>query len=66
MAGHVSGLDMSGTISETYDVLYDFVTPNNFFSYKNYKIVNPGNPYTNFFFNKKNYGFGFVVNFVYS
>ena len=64
VAGHVSGLDMSGTISETYDVLYDVVPTNIVSADKHYKRVTPGNPYKSFIFNKINNGLALDVNLV--
>ncbi len=62
IAGHESGLDLSGTIGEVYDNLYN-VAPNNAVSAaKNYKIVLPGDPYKSFLFSKINNSLALDVN----
>lgn len=61
MAGHISGLNLSGTSAETYGTLYDIIPTNIVSASKNYKRVTPGNPYKSFIFNKINNGLALDV-----
>ena len=62
IAGHESGLDLSGTIDAVYDNLYN-VSPTNAVSLaKGYKRVLPGDPYKSFIFSKINNSLALDVN----
>ncbi|MFI5172175.1 MAG: T9SS type A sorting domain-containing protein [Chitinophagales bacterium] len=54
IAGHESGLDLSGTIGEVYDNLFDIAPTNPVSAAKGYKRVYPGDPYKSFIFDKIN------------
>ena len=45
VAGHTSGLDLSASIGEVYDNLYDLTPSNATSAAKGYKRVFPGEPY---------------------
>ncbi|MBK9507913.1 MAG: hypothetical protein IPO03_21425 [Bacteroidetes bacterium] len=49
VAGHTSGLDLSASIGEVYDNLYDLTPSNATSAAKGYKRVFPGEPYKKFF-----------------
>lgn len=61
-AGHISGLELNGTISEVYDNLFDVLPSNAVALAKNYKRVKPGDPYKSFLFSKINNGLALDVN----
>ncbi len=62
IAGHESGLDLSASISEVYDNLYDISPANATSAGKGYKRVFPGEPYKSFVFSKINNGLALDVN----
>ena len=62
VAGHTSGLDLSASIGEVYDNLYDLTPSNATSAAKGYKRVFPGEPYKSFLFSKVNNGLAWDVN----
>lgn len=64
VAGHVSGLALNGTASETYDALYNIVPTNATATGLKYKRVMPGDPYKSFLFSKINNGLALDVTLV--
>lgn len=61
VAGHESGLDLSGSITEVYDNLYNVSAHNSAADDKGYKVIMPGDPYKSFLFSKINNGLALDV-----
>lgn len=62
VAGHESGLDLSASIGEVYDNLYNVAPSNTTSADRGYKRVFPGEPYKSFMFSKVNNGLALDVN----
>jgi hypothetical protein len=62
VAGHESGLDLSASIGEVYDNLYNLAPSNATSAAKGYKRVFPGEPYKSFLFSKVNNELAWDVN----
>ncbi|MFN3939110.1 MAG: T9SS type A sorting domain-containing protein [Chitinophagales bacterium] len=53
-SGHESGLNLSGTMGEVYDAIYNLAPNNSTSNAKGNKIIFPGDPYKSFLFTKIN------------